>query len=464
MTLDEVLAQSLDGGGEAALMAATELGRQMVRAEVLPEEAVASWAQALQAQAERQPQRLDPALVQAGCAPLVELMMGYSMAFREQIEQRRDDEQRHLRAIAEQSADGVLVCDADGQVHYCNKAMAALVAPLRLVPPCALPEAWQAEAEAEIDSTPGAAAADPSLTQRVRRTARDGTPWHGDFNAADGRCFDASLFPIRDRLQRLAGCALFLRDISRTRQLERQARQSERLEAVGTLAAGVAHDFNNLVGALLGFADIGLACADDADATRRAFEQVQIIGLRARSLVQQITAFAQPAPAAPRRVSLGAVVQESLGFFAAYRPPGISVQADLPTTDLWVTADATGLQQVLLNLFNNACHAMDWQQGAIALRLMPLQDAVALDALPGYVPGTAVWRLSVSDTGCGMPPEVLARIFDPFFTTRDLGQGSGLGLSTAYGVIRGFGGAISAQSTPGTGTVFHIDLTQASPA
>lgn len=447
-SLRQVVDLALAGGGEEVLMAATEIGRQMVRDEVLPEDAVAAWSQALVAAAQRRRRRLDAAAVEAGCAPLVELMMGYSLAFREQLEQRRDEEQRHLRAIAEQAADGVLVCDSGGQLQWLNEAMRALLAPRAPQPPCALQGTLELR-------TPGAAdepAAAWSLQACLQAALRDGRPWRGELLDRHQRHLEATLVPIRDRLQRAAGAALFLRDVSHLRELEHQCRQRERLEAVGTLAAGIAHDFNNLVGALLGFADLGRASVHDAQAARGAFEQIGIVGLRARGLVQQITAFAAQQHEEVERVDLRTVVEESLGFFDAGRPRGIALQRRLPASPAWVRGHAAGLQRLLLNLLNNACHALQWRSGTIAVVLDqgPLDDAVPQ--------GPGCWQLSVSDDGCGMSAEVQARVFDPFFTTREVGQGTGLGLSVAYGLVQALGGRIRLRSAPGLGTCFEVRL------
>ncbi len=424
----ELVERALAGDGEAALADAHELGRELVRHEVMPADAVADWARALQRSMPGEGS-LSAAALQSAAAPLVELMMGYSMAFGEQLAQRRDEEQRHLRAIAEQADDGLLVCDADGRVVWGNAALAALLVPQQLRPPCPLPS--------------GGVLAE--LAPRLRDTLRHGLAWRGELGRAPGRCWAAGVSAIRDRQQRVAGAALTLRDVSHLRALEHQARERDRLRAVGTLAAGVAHDFNNLVGALLGFAEIGLARADEPEAVRATLEQVRTVGLRARALVAQVTGFASPPPAAAEPVELVATLREALGFFEAYRPATLTLQVALPQAGAPVRAERGGVQQLLLNLLNNACHAIGERPGRIEVTLQRRDDA------PG-------WRLVVADDGCGMPPEVAARVFDPFFTTREPGQGTGLGLSTAFGLVQAWGGAMSLHSVPGSGTRFHIDL------
>lgn len=428
-----VLDAALQSDDEAALMASADLGRALVDQEIAPEEAIAAWAQALQVVAMHG--GLGQEELRRGCTSLVELVMAYSLAFREQLAERRDEEQRPLRAIAEQSVDGVLVCCRLGLVRWYNPAMTHVLVPAGLpVPQPAQP----------LTSWPLAQAGTP-LGDGLATVLAGGPPWRGELQQ-QGQCLDASLSGIRDRFGAVTGAALFLRDVSQLRALERAAREHERLESLGTLAAGIAHDFNNLVGALLGFADLGLAMPDDIATVRMAFTEMRTVGLRARSLVQQITAFAagQQSPAVV--VDLGAIVHESLRFFESYRPPGVSMTVSLPAEPARVLGEPHGLQQVLLNLLNNACHALQWQQGAIGLDLVSQPDA---SGQPG-------WCLSVSDNGCGMSAEVVARVFDPFFTTREVGQGSGLGLSMAYGIVTRLGGRLQVTSAPQQGSRFDL--------
>lgn len=430
-----VLGAALQHGSEEALMASADLGRALVDREIAPEEAIAAWSAALQREAETR--GLAPAALRRGCTSLVELVMAYSLAFREQLAERRDEEQRPLRAIAEQSVDGVLVCCRQGLVRWVNPAMRGLMAHTGLPEP-GLQQPLCAWALAQ----PGL-----PLGRAIDAVLSEGTAWRQELHHG-GHSLDASVNAIRDRFGLVTGAALFLRDVSQLRALERAARERERLESLGTLAAGIAHDFNNLIGALLGFADLGLATVGDAETTRTTFGEMRTVGLRARSLVQQITAFAAGQQSPPVPVDLRALVQESARFFDTYRPAGVEVALQLPTVAARVMAQPHGLQQVLLNLLNNACHAVQWRSGQLGVSL---EAQAASD-------GRAGWRLSVSDNGCGMSADVVARVFDPFFTTREVGQGSGLGLSMAYGIVTRLGGTVAVTSAPDQGSRFDLWL------
>ncbi|MBK6999974.1 MAG: histidine kinase [Rhodoferax sp.] len=229
-----------------------------------------------------------------------------------------------------------------------------------------------------------------------------------------------------------------------------------RLEALGTLAAGVAHDFNTLLGSITGYAELtGDELAPDS-VGQAHLRQILIACGRARDLIRRMLDFARQRPAAPVAQDLGAEVQATLAMLQPSLALDIQVQFDHHplTGPAWVLADAGQLQQIVLNLCINAADALDGR-GDLHLEL---GLASAADAAP---PGHGDdFCLRVSDTGCGMPPEVQARVFEPFFTTK-APKGSGLGLSVVYGIVQQLGGDItlsSRSSGPNTGTTFRIFL------
>ena len=240
------------------------------------------------------------------------------------------------------------------------------------------------------------------------------------------------------------------------RALEGQLRESQKMEAIGTLAGGVAHDFNNLLAAILG----NLAIArEDVGADHPAQESLQEIhraALRARQLVQQILTFSRRQSQAMERQPLQPAVEEALRLLRSLLPAGVKLHADLRAPDLPVLADATQVQQVVINLCTNAWQAFDGAGGEIRVALERVTlDAAATAAFEGLSPG-AYLRLSVSDNGRGMDAETRRRIFEPFFTTKAPGTGTGLGLSVVHGIVKAHQAGIAVHSALGEGTRFEV--------
>jgi PAS domain S-box-containing protein len=238
--------------------------------------------------------------------------------------------------------------------------------------------------------------------------------------------------------------------------LEAQLRQSQKMEAIGTLAGGIAHDFNNMIGAILGNARLA---RDDVGAGHPALESLAEIdkaARRARDLVQQILAFSRKQVLEKHSIALAPVVEEAVRLLQATLPAGVRIsvhaEPELPN----VSADPTQIQQVLVNLCTNAWHAMQNRPGCIDIRLaMADVDAALARKHAGLRPGRYL-RLCVADTGKGMDAATLERIFEPFFTTKPIDEGTGLGLSVVHGIVQGHEGAIAVDSTPGTGTTFRL--------
>lgn len=242
------------------------------------------------------------------------------------------------------------------------------------------------------------------------------------------------------------------------RALETQLRESQKMEAIGTLAGGVAHDFNNLLAAILG--NLTLA-REDVGAHHPAQESLTEIGraaIRARQLVQQILTFSRRQTQEMQRQPLTPLVEEALSLMRSLLPAGIKLVTRLPATTLPVLVDATQIQQVLMNLCTNAWQAMEGRPGdiTVALRDVRLDAAQALKL--GDLPSGAYACLSVADNGPGMDQDTQRRIFEPFFTTKAPGAGTGLGLAVVHGIVKTHHGAIALDSRPGEGARFDVYL------
>jgi len=280
--------------------------------------------------------------------------------------------------------------------------------------------------------------------------------WH--WLLARGRCsFDPAGKPVR-----FVGSAI---DITAQKQaqidkerLESQLRQSQKMEAIGTLAGGIAHDFNNVLGAILGYGELALQHEAAKDPTlKRYLDNVLHAAERAKLLVQRILGFSRSGLGDRVPVNVQSVVSETLELLAASLPVGIHIESALTAGTAAVTGDATYLHQVTMNLCTNAVQAMAGG-GVLKVRLQR-ETLMAPRTLSrgALAPGDYV-HLTVADTGAGIPPAILERIFDPFFTTKSVGEGTGLGLSVVHGIIADLGGGIDVSSTLGRGTTVSIWL------
>jgi signal transduction histidine kinase/CheY-like chemotaxis protein len=240
-------------------------------------------------------------------------------------------------------------------------------------------------------------------------------------------------------------------------ELQRQLQQAAKMEAIGRLAGGIAHDFNNILGAILGYGELAQNAPGEGGAVRRHVDQVMLAGARGKGLVERILAFSRSGLGERVPVHVQSVIEETLEMLAASLAPNVRLERRLDAGDTAVVGDATQLHQVAMNLCTNALQAMA-RGGALTVVL----DRVAVPEGRLLSHGTlspgAYVRLSVRDTGGGIPPAVLERMFDPFFTTKAVGDGTGLGLSIVHGIITDFGGAIDVTTQAGAGTTFTVWL------
>jgi len=245
-----------------------------------------------------------------------------------------------------------------------------------------------------------------------------------------------------------------LQDITEQIELQRQLRQTQKMEAIGTLAGGIAHDFNNILTAILGYTEIAMDDLAEGSRTHQSLEQVFNAGYRAKDLVRQILTFSRQNEQERQPVRISRIVKEALNFLRASLPSTIAIRQKITSDSALVMADPTQIHQVLMNLCSNAAHAMRETGGILEVSLAAVNlDPGASD--PGLRHGPYV-NLTVRDTGHGMKREVMERIFDPYFTTKKAGEGTGMGLSVIHGIVRGYDGAIRVHSEPGAGTSFDV--------
>jgi len=236
-----------------------------------------------------------------------------------------------------------------------------------------------------------------------------------------------------------------------------QLQQSQKLEAIGQLAGGVAHDFNNMLTAIIGYTDLSLRRVGLENSIRRNLEETKKAAERAASLVRQLLAFSRKQILEPKILDLNDVVKDMHKMLTRLIGENIQLAIRLETNLGSIKADPSQVEQIIVNLVVNARDAMP-RGGKVTIETanVTLSDEAALKHV-AVKPGEHV-MLAVSDTGSGMDQETQARIFEPFFTTKDVGKGTGLGLSTVYGIVKQSGGNIWVYSEPGMGTVFKVYL------
>jgi len=246
-------------------------------------------------------------------------------------------------------------------------------------------------------------------------------------------------------------------DITERYKMEKFLSQSQKMQAIGTLAGGIAHDFNNILGAMIGYTEMAQLAASP-EKRQHYLEQVIRACDRAKNLVNQILTFSRQKEQERRPILLAPIIQEGIKLLRSSLPSTIKITQSITDTPIMVLADATQIHQVLMNLCTNAAHAMHDKGGILNIQLVqkwiyPVQKTHPIGLEPGNYA-----ELTVNDTGYGIAASIMDRIFDPFFTTKKPGEGTGLGLSVVYGIVRNHGGSIDVASKPGQGTTFSVYL------
>lgn len=369
-----------------------------------------------------------------------------------------------LQATLEATADGILVTDRAGKIINMNRRFSRM---------WDLPGALLlAHDDNKIFNHMAALFSAPDAYRlRLANIAPDDDTETLDLLClADGRFFERKSMPAK-RSAFVLGRVFSFTDITEQKRadavresLESQLRESQKMEAIGTLAGGIAHDFNNIIATILGNTELARQDATSNPRALESLEEIRKAGTRARDLVQQILSFSRRQPTERKRIALCAAIRESVRLLRATLPARVVIEVHCADDVPPVLADATQIEQVVINLCTNATHAMHGGPGRIDIRLdMVTLDAVtvashpALRAMHQKLPGRKV-RLMVCDDGRGMDATTLSRIFEPFFTTKSVDEGTGLGLSVVHGIVRGHDGAILVESTPNKGATFTIYL------
>jgi len=371
---------------------------------------------------------------------------------------RAQAEVDRLTMAIEQTGDVILVTDPAGTIQYVNPAFETVTGYTR------------DEALGQNPRLLKSGKQPPSFYRDLWETITGGRIWQGRMvnKRRDGTLYteEATISPVKDASGQILSFVAVKRDITehlRMRQeqsrLQEQLQQAQKMESIGRLAGGVAHDFNNMLGVILGYGENLLHQLHPGDPLREDVKEIVEAGKRAAALTRQLLAFSRKQPLQPEVLDLNTLVRDIAKMLKRLIGEDIDLKLSLADELDRVMADPGQIEQVILNLAVNARDAMPGG-GKLTIETANVAlDETYAQKHVGVHPGKYV-MLAVTDTGCGMDKEVLSQIFDPFFTTKERGKGTGLGLATAYGIVKQSGGHIWAYSEPGRGTTFKIYLPQ----
>lgn len=359
------------------------------------------------------------------------------------------DQQRHLLAAIEQAVEGIVIADSEGIIEYVNPAFEKTTGYAR------------EEAIGQSTKLLKSGRQDDAFYRELWQTISSGRVWRGEMvnRRKDGTLYteESSISPVFDDHGAIINYVAVKYDVSDRRRLESQFQQAQKMEAVGRLAGGVAHDFNNMLTVILGHAELAMQKLPPAEPLHADLAEIARAAKRSTEVTSQLLGFARQQTISPKVMALNEMVEKMLTMVRRL----VGEDIDLgwrPAEDLWpVRMDPGQINQILMNLCVNAREAIDGTgKVIIETRNVTLsEDYCAENA--GFVPGDFV-LLSVSDDGHGMDRETLQRVFEPFFTTKGPAEGTGLGLATTYGIVRQNNGFINVYSEAGEGATFKIYL------
>jgi two-component system, cell cycle sensor histidine kinase and response regulator CckA len=365
------------------------------------------------------------------------------------VRKKNEAELERLKAAIEQAGEMVVITDPAGTIQYVNPAFEAVTGYTR---------------DEVFGQTPRilkSGRQDEEFYRRLWETIASGRTWEGRMvnKRKDGALYTevATISPVCDAEGWIVNYVAVKRDISEHLHLEAQLRQAQKMESVGRLAGGVAHDYNNMLGVILGYTELALDKVDPSDPLHADLEEIRKAGRRSAEITRQLLAFARKQTISPEVLDLNGTVDSMLKMLRRLIGEDIDL-AWMPRAGLWpVKMDPAQIDQILVNLCVNARDAI----GGVG-RITIETDRVTFNGNycvdhAEFLPGEFV-LLAVSDNGCGMDKETQEHLFEPFFTTKELGKGTGLGLATVYGIVKQNDGFINVYSEPGQGTTFKIYL------
>ncbi|NTV42842.1 MAG: response regulator, partial [Syntrophobacteraceae bacterium] len=372
------------------------------------------------------------------------------LCFEDVTEQLKVEEERgRLATVIEQASELVIITDLHARIRYVNRAF----------------EMTTGYTRAEL--------LDRGLTVfengrygndaqgAILRALEKGEVWRGHLvgktKDEDNYDVEATFSPVRSSSGEVVSFASVQRNVTNEMHLEKQLRQSQKMEAIGTLAGGIAHDFNNILGAIMGYTEMSLDMVPKGSLAQLNLDQVLKAANRAKDLVRQILLFSRRGEQERQQLLVMSTIKEALKLLRASLPATVEIRRIVTAhPDIQILGDPTQIHQVMLNLCTNAAHAMREKGGTLDVEVAEEELAAAdLASEPGLRPGSYV-RLTVRDTGHGIERQLLDRIFEPFFTTKGPFEGTGMGLAVVHGIVKRHDGFIRVSSEVGKGTGFDL--------
>ena len=369
----------------------------------------------------------------------------------EDITERKQAEAEliRLKTAIEQSAEAIVITDIDGNIQYVNPAFEQITGYSRDEVIGQNPRILKSGKQEE------------PFYKDLWDTITSGSVWRGRIinRRKDGSLYteEDTISPVIDKEGKITNFVAVKRDISKEQMLEEQLLQSQKMEAVGTLAGGVAHDFNNLLTIIQGHAELMMLKISESDPNYRELRQIVNATTRAASLTRQLLLFSRKEMMEFKPINLNETIGNLLKMLKRLIGEDIRIVTSFDD-DLWqVNADESNLEQVIMNIAVNARDAMP-EGGALTIKTENLSlSEDECKFIPDSHSGKFV-RLTIEDTGTGIPKEIMDKIFEPFFSTKEVGKGTGLGLSVVFGIVKKHNGWINVYSEPGQGAVFRIYL------
>ena len=361
---------------------------------------------------------------------------------------QKEDERRLLETAVNNAAECILITDTEGRIEYVNPAFKEQTGYTR------------AEVMGRTPAILKSGKQEDAFYAELWQTIKRGEVWRGRFinRKKDGELFheNATISPIMREDGQIDHFVAVKRDVTQEHLLELQLQQAQKIEALGTLAGGIAHDLNNILAIILGRSELVLDMLDEDHPARESLDTIIRTAARSSKLIKHLLTFTRQSSTESGPLNIASLIKEQIKLIRTFIPSNVRLVENILTDQEIVTADPSEIQQIVVNILNNANQALQPEGGIIEATLDSCVFEEDFIATTGLLKAGRYIRFRVRDTGVGMSDEILHRIFDPFFTTKDLGEGTGLGLSMVHRSVLRAGGQVHVQSVPQNGSEFDV--------